>query len=51
MCENLPYQSVYFKELHNDQECYLPTIHRAGAAVMSTITSYYCVMVGGVKIV
>ena len=38
MCENLPYESVYFKELHNEQECYWPTIYRAGAAVMSTIT-------------
>ena len=37
MCENLPYESVYFKELHNEQECYRPTIHRAGAAVVSTI--------------
>ena len=39
MCENLPYESVYFKELHNEQECYQPTIYRAGAAVVSTITS------------
>ena len=39
MCENLPYESVYFKELHNEQECYWPTIYRAGAAVVSTITS------------
>ena len=38
MCENLPYESVYFKELHNEQECYWPTIYRAGAAVVSTIT-------------
>ena len=22
MCENLPYESVYFKELHNQQEYY-----------------------------
>ena len=22
LCENLPYESVYFKELHNEQECY-----------------------------
>ena len=36
MCENLHYESVYFKELHNDQE----SIDRAGAAVVSTITSY-----------
>ena len=39
-CENLPYESVYFKEVHNEQECYWRTIHRAGAAVVSTITSY-----------
>ena len=39
MCENLQYESVYFKELHNEQEYYLPTIYRAGAAVVSTITS------------
>ena len=30
-------ESVYFKELHNEQEYYWP--NRAGAAVMSTITS------------
>ena len=40
MCENLPYASVYFIELHNEQECYWPTIYRAGAAVVSTITSF-----------
>ena len=39
MCENLHYESVYFKELHNRQEYYWPTIYRTGAAVMSTITS------------
>ena len=40
MCENLHYESVYFKELHSDQEYYWPTIiYRAGAAVVSTITS------------
>ena len=39
MCENLHYESVYFKELYNDQEYYWPTIYRAGAAVLSTITS------------
>ena len=42
-CENLHYESVYFEELHNDQEYYWPgywpTIYRAGAAVVSTITS------------
>ena len=40
MCENLPYESVHFKELHNEQECYWPTIYWAGAAVVSTITSF-----------
>ena len=39
MCENLHYESVYFKELHNKQQYYWPTIYRAGAAVVSTITS------------
>ena len=39
MCENLRYESVYFKELHNDQECYWPTIYRAGAAVVWPITT------------
>ena len=39
MCENLHYESVYFKELHNEQEHYWPTIYRAGANVVSTITS------------
>ena len=39
MCESLPYESVYFKELHNERECYCPTIYRAGAAVVSTVTS------------
>ena len=39
MCENLHYESAYFKELHNEQEYYWPTIYRAAAAVVSTITS------------
>ena len=39
MCENLHYESVYFRELHNEQEYFWPTIYRAGAAVVSTITS------------
>ena len=39
MCENLHYESVYFKELHNQQEYYWLTIYRTGAAVVSTITS------------
>ena len=39
MCENLHYESVYFKELHNEREYYWPTIYRTGAAVVSTITS------------
>ena len=34
MCENLPYESVYFKKLHNEQECYWPTIYRAGAVML-----------------
>ena len=29
----------YISELHNVQEYYWPTIYRAGAAVVSTITS------------
>ena len=40
MCENLHYESVYFKELHNEQEYYWQTIYRAGAAVVSTITRF-----------
>ena len=32
-------KSVYFKELHNEQEYYCPTIYREGVAVVSTITS------------
>ena len=40
MCENLHYESVYFKELHNQQEYYWPTIYKTGAAVVSTITSF-----------
>ena len=28
-----------WKELHNDQEYYWPTIYRAGAALVSTITN------------
>ena len=39
-CEHLHNESVYFKELHNEQEYYWPTIYRAGAAVVSTITRY-----------
>ena len=42
MCEYLHYELVYFKELQNEQEYYCLTIYRAGAAVVSTITSYYC---------
>ena len=31
---------AYFKELHNDQEYYWPTtMHRAGVAVVSTVSS------------
>ena len=36
---DLHYESVYFKELHNEQGYYWPTIYRAGATVVSTITS------------
>ena len=39
MCENLHYEWVYFKELHNEQEYDWPTVYRAWAAVVSTITS------------
>ena len=35
--ENLHYESVYFKELNNEQEYYWPTINRAGAAVVWTV--------------
>ena len=37
VCEHLHYESVYFKELHKVKN----TIYRAGAAVVSTITSVY----------
>ena len=46
MCENPHYESVYFKELHNQQEYYWPTIYRTGEAVVSTITSL-CYNYGG----
>ena len=36
--KNPHYGSVYFKELHNDQDYYWPTIYIEGAAVVSTIT-------------
>ena len=39
MSENLHYESVHFKELHNEQEYYRPTIYRAGASVVSTNSS------------
>ena len=39
MCEHLHYESVSFKELHKEQEYYWPTMYRAGAAAVSTITS------------
>ena len=32
MSENLHYESVYFKEVHNELEYYRPTIYRARAA-------------------
>ena len=47
--ENLQYESVYFKELHNDREYYRPTIYRGGgggATVVSTITSVYRKLLG-----
>ena len=37
--EHLHYESVYFKELHNEQEYYWPRIYGARAAVAPTITS------------
>ena len=45
MCENLQYELVYFKELRSEQEYYWPAIHKAGAALVSTITSYCIVKV------
>ena len=39
MCKNLHYESVCFKELHNEQEYYWSTTYRTGAAVLSTISS------------
>ena len=39
MCENLHYESIYFKELHRDEEYYWPRIYKAGVAVVSIITS------------
>ena len=47
MSENLHYESLCFKELHNDQEY---TIYRAGAAVISTITSKERILDGRVEI-
>ena len=39
MGENLHYESVvYFKEPHNEQEYYWPTIYRTGAAVVLDVT-------------
>ena len=38
-CVNLHFELKHFKELHNDQEYNCPTTYRAGAAVVSTITS------------
>ena len=43
MGENLHYESVYFKELHNEKEYYWPIIYRAGAAVVLTnIGGFFC---------
>ena len=52
MCENIHCESVYFKELHNEQEYYRLTIYRTGAAVVSTITSYrnVCTSITGGKV-
>ena len=41
MCENIHYESVHFKELHNEQEYTDQQYTGTGAAVVSTITSYY----------
>ena len=41
MSENLHYETVYFKELHNDEEYHWSKIYTAGVAVVSTIT-YNC---------
>ena len=43
------HESLYFKELHNDQEYYWPTIYRVGGAVLSTTTSKYFLFKGGVN--
>ena len=37
MCENLHYESVYFKELQYTNN--IPTTYRVGAAVVSNVTS------------
>ena len=37
MCENLAYESVYFKEVHKDKEYNWPTSCRAVAAVFLTV--------------
>ena len=39
MCERRHYESVYFKELHNEQEYIDWEYTERGAAVVSTITS------------
>ena len=41
------HELVYFKELHNDQEYYWPTIYRGGGAVLSTITRKDFLFEGG----
>ena len=38
-CMEYVWKSVYFKELHSDQEYYWPRIYKAGAAGVSIITS------------
>ena len=40
-CENLYYESVYFKELNNDQGYYLKTTWRGGLATITVKIIYY----------
>ena len=42
---NFIMKSVYFKELHNEQEYYSPTIYRAGAAEYQLLLVVYSVIV------
>ena len=45
--DSFDHELVYFKELHNDQEYYWPTIYRGGGAVLSTITRKDFLFEGG----